>query len=275
MRASQSKRSPWLYFFLILALLVFLSLYMMPLLGLIGAGRGNSSSTTITPIQNISSERQQELETEAQGFELVLQREPDNANALRGLLDIRLKQGDIKGAIKPLERLANLNKAETGYKILLAQAKEQIKDYDGAIDTYRQVISSQPGNMNALEGLVALFLKQNHPQQAIGELQKIITVAPQVNSTEGNSIDVTAVKLLLAKVYVKQERYQAAIAVYDQAIDANQQDWRPVLAKAMVLQEQGQESEANSLFNQAIEIAPVKYKSQIQQIITSSATSNP
>ena len=275
MRASQSKRSPWLYFFLILALLVFLSLYMMPLLGLIGAGRGNSSSTTITPIQNISSERQQELETEAQGFELVLQREPDNANALRGLLDIRLKQGDIKGAIKPLERLANLNKAETGYKILLAQAKEQIKDYDGAIDTYRQVISSQPGNMNALEGLVALFLKQNHSQKAIGELQKIITVAPQVNSTEGNSIDVTAVKLLLAKVYVKQERYQAAIAVYDQAIDANKQDWRPVLAKAMVLQEQGQESEANSLFNQAIEIAPVKYKSQIQQIITSSATSNP
>ena len=273
MRASQSKRSPWLYFFLILALLVFLSLYMMPLLGLIGAGRGNSSSTTITPIQNISSERQQELETEAQGFELVLQREPDNGNALRGLLDIRLKQGDIKGAIKPLERLANLNKEETGYTILLAQAKEQIKDYDGAIDTYRQVISSQPGNMNALEGLVALFLKQNHSQQAIGELQKIITVAPQVNSTEGNSIDVTAVKLLLAKVYVKQERYQAAIAVYDQAIDANQQDWRPVLAKAMVLQEQGQASEAKSLFNQAIEIAPVKYKSQIQQIITSSASS--
>ena len=273
MRASQSKRSPWLYFFLILALLVFISLYMMPLLGLIGAGRVNSSSTTITPIQNISSERQQELETEAQGFELVLQREPDNANALRGLLDIRLEQGDIKGAIKPLERLANLNKEETGYTILLAQAKEQIKDYDGAIETYRQLISFQPGNMNALEGLVGLFLKQNHPQQAIGELQKIIKVAPQVNSTEGNSIDVTAVKLLLAKVYVKQERYQAAIAVYDQAIDANQQDWRPVLAKAMVLQEQGQESEAKSLFNQAIEIAPVKYKSQIQQIITSSASS--
>ena len=272
MRASQSKRSPWLYFFLILALLVFLSLYMMPLLGLIGAGRGNSSSTTITPIQNISSERQQELETEAQGFELVLQREPDNGNALRGLLDIRLKQGDIKGAIKPLERLANLNKEETGYTILLAQAKGQIKDYDGAIETYRQIIASQPGNMNALEGLVGLFLKQNRPQQAIGELQKIIKVAPQVNSTEGNSIDVTAVKLLLAKVYVKQERYQAAIAVYDQAIDANQQDWRPVLAKAMVLQEQGQESEANSLFNQAIEIAPVKYKSQIQQIINSSAS---
>ena len=272
MRASQSKRSPWLYFFLILALLVFLSLYMMPLLGLIGAGRGNSSSTTITPIQNVSSERQQELETEAQGFELVLQREPDNGNALRGLLDIRLKQGDIKGAIKPLERLANLNKEETGYTILLAQAKGQIKDYDGAIETYRQIIASQPGNMNALEGLVGLFLKQNRPQQAIGELQKIIKVAPQVNSTEGNSIDVTAVKLLLAKVYVKQERYQAAIAVYDQAIDANQQDWRPVLAKAMVLQEQGQESEANSLFNQAIEIAPVKYKSQIQQIINSSAS---
>lgn len=265
MRASQSKRSPLVYLFLVLALLVFVGFYMMPLLG--GIEQGNTSANDTNPFQTISVERQQELNLEARGYQLTLQREPSNNNALRGLLNVTLEQGDLQGATEPLERLANLHPEETGYTVLLAQLKQRIEDYDGAIAAYYSILNSQPGNLEALQGMTGLLLQQGNPAKAIEQLQSTIKIAPEVNANTPGSIDETAVKLLLGQVYVSQEREQAAIAVYDQAIDAAQQDWRPWLAKAVVLQQQGRTSEAKPLFNSAISLAPEKYQQEIQQMI--------
>jgi len=46
------------------------------------------------------------------------------------------------------------------------------------------------------------------------------------------------VQLILGQVYATQQRVTTAIAVYDQAIKANNQDFRPVLAKASILNQQ-------------------------------------
>ena len=268
MSTSQSKRSPLLYLFLILALLVFVGFYMMPLLG--GMGQGNSPADT-TPFVKVSVEKQQELELEARGYQLTLKREPSNNNALRGLLNVRLEQGDLKNATEPLEKLANLHPEETGYTILLAQLKQRIEDYGGAIAAYYSILNSLPGNLEALQGLTSLLLQQNNAPKAIEQLQETIKIAPEVNAQNPDSIDETAVKLLLGQVYLSQENSSAAIAVYDQAIDTSGDDWRPWLAKAMVWQQKGNISQAKPLFTQAMSLAPEKYREDIQQLMVDSA----
>jgi Flp pilus assembly protein TadD len=72
--------------------------------------------------------------------------------------------------------------------------------------------------------------------------------------------------LLLAEIFVQQNRYPDAIAVYERAIKADEKDFRPLLGKALVLKEQGKMTEADSLFKQAILLAPVQYKDQIKEI---------
>jgi len=259
------KRGRWIInVVLVLALLAFVGFSVLPLLGsILGEDRSLAVATT-TP--NSAADQQEKLRDQAKGYELVLQREPDNRTALQGLYEARLKLGDLQGAIAPLEKFAQLNPEQTEYAVLLAQAKQYLGDREGAAVAYRTVLKLKPGDLNALQGLAALLQDQKLPEAAIGLLQDTLKTATQVNQTQPGSIDVPAVQLLLGQVYVSQQRYQEAIAVYDETIKANKQDFRPVLAKALVFQQLKKDSEAKPLFLSAVALAPAKYQDQIKKM---------
>lgn len=69
----------------------------------------------------------QQLVAKERGYELVLEREPENRVALEGLVEIRLEMQDTQGAIAPLERLVELHPQDAGYKVQLAQLQQQVK----------------------------------------------------------------------------------------------------------------------------------------------------
>ena len=240
-----------------------------------------------------------QLTDQVRGFELVLQREPENQTALQGLVDAKIKLGDVKGAIPSVEKLAALNPTQTQYTLLLAQAKIRTGDIAGGQNAYRAILKTNPSDNLALQGLVLTLLQQQRPDEAISFLQDTLTKATE-------SADKTTVQLLLGEVYANQKRYDEAIATYDRAISTNSQDvrpflakgsvlavqkryddaisiydratrldskdFRPVLAKASVLKEQGKNDQAKPLFETAANLAPPEYKAQIQQLAIASPT---
>ncbi|MGQ4650135.1 tetratricopeptide repeat protein [Lyngbya aestuarii] len=260
------KRSPWVVLLLVLSVLAFIGISIIPLLGNISKDTQISAEVTPTPTSTISAEDRSELEAQAKGYELVVQREPDNVTALRGLLEVRLQLGDIKGAIAPLEKLAKLNPDQTDYGVLLAQARQQSGDLEGAAQAYRNILTSKPGDMNALQGLVSLLVQQNRPEAAIGLLQDTLKTATQVNEIQPGAVDIISVQLLLGQVYANEGRYNEALAIYDQSIETNEQDFRPLLAKALILKQQGRIGDAQPLFAQAVSLAPARYKDQVKQL---------
>ncbi|NJO21214.1 MAG: tetratricopeptide repeat protein [Spirulinaceae cyanobacterium RM2_2_10] len=247
-------------------LVVFLGVPLLPLLSNVLRARQTPAGDPSTVLATRSTEEQTQLSERERGFELVLQREPDNEVALRGLVEVRLEQGSIASALVPLERLAERHPGQPDYGILLAQAREYLGDYEGAFQAYDVILTANPGDINALQGVVNLQLAQNRQEGAIGRLQDTLKIAAQANAANPGSIDVASVQLLLGQVYARQERYTEALAVYDQLITENTQDFRPVLAKATVLQQQSKVSAAKSLFDLAVSLAPAKYKDQIKQM---------
>lgn len=271
-----AKRNRWLVGgILFIAVAALLAVSLGPLIQAAfdqpGQGYGENAATTAT-----APDRRAELEGRANGYELVLEREPDNQAALEGLVEARIGLEDLAGAVEPLERLAELNPQEPRYAVLLAQAKQELDDLEGAAQTYRSVLTANPGNMEALQGLVALLIEQERPQAAVGLLQDTLKTAEQSNQIQPGTIDVIAVKLLLGQVYAEQSRYDDAIAIYDTAIQDAQglggtPDFRPTLAKGLILRETGKEAEAKPLFETALSLAPVQYRDRIQQLIDQGA----
>ncbi|MBW4632845.1 MAG: tetratricopeptide repeat protein [Iphinoe sp. HA4291-MV1] len=265
---------------LVLAILAFVGVSMVPIIGAFNQTESSTQKSVNTRSRSPSSDEKSKLEEAARGYAQVLQRESENQTALRGLLDTRLRLlslgvGDVKGVIEPLEKLAQLNPEQTRYTVLLAQAKQQIGDKEGAVQAYRSILEKKPGNLEALQGMVALLIAQKHPEAAINLLQDTLNTASKANKIQPGSVDTVAVQVLLGNVHASQKSYAQALSVYDQAMSNDKQDFRPVLAKAMLLKEQGKTEEAKLLFTRAAALAPTQYVDEINKRSSESSTSAP
>ena len=213
MKASPSKRSPWVYIglFLMIGALVIFSI--APLVSSI-----LQQSRIENSAPNPLDANARRLETESLGYQLVLEREPDNVNALQGLLNNRLRQGNLQDAIASLERLSQLIPDQIEYTLLLAQTKQQLKDYEGASNIYRNLLASNPLEIRTLKGFSDLLISQNRDSEAIQTVQNAITQAIKLKGTAPsaeNSATVTSAQLLLGEIYLQQKRFDDAIAVYN------------------------------------------------------------
>lgn len=121
---------------------------------------------------------------------------------------------------------------------------------------YELVLEQEPENQTALQSLAQARIKLGDLDGAIAPLEKLIALYP--NQTEYS--------LVLGQVYATQKNYDEAIAAYNQAIKTNENDFRPVLAKAVLLRQQGKNEQAKSLFEKAAAIAPAEYKEQINKL---------
>ena len=84
----------------------------------------DNSHSAPTP-QTVS--REEQLQARANGYEKVLEREPDNPIALQGLVEIRLEMNDLSGAIEPMEQLVKLYPEQQQYQAILAGIKQQLE----------------------------------------------------------------------------------------------------------------------------------------------------
>ncbi|MEM9244918.1 MAG: tetratricopeptide repeat protein [Cyanobacteria bacterium P01_F01_bin.153] len=275
MAKDSSKRSSkrwWMSGVLILALLAFLGLSALPLIGsFMGPGGGYGGQQAQTPGAGNDQAR---LQSEVEAFEIVLQREPENETALRGLLEARLRLGDVAGAIAPLEKLSELNPEEAQYGILLAQAKQQQGDREGAATIYRKILEESPLELQALQGLSVLLVSQERPQAAIGLIQDAIDTANGRNEEQPGSVEMLSLRMLLGQIYAQLRRFDDAIATYDKAVELDPQNFRPILAKAIVLKADGKEDQAQQLFATATSLAPDQFKDSIQRLATADPGDN-
>jgi thioredoxin-like negative regulator of GroEL len=108
--------------FTVLAGLAFLGSSVAGLSGSIGSSMNEPAEEKATQSQNA------QLAAEEKGYAAVLQREPNNQTALKGLVSIRLRRGDVAGTRTVLAQLVKLNPADRQYQELLEAIDKQVAD---------------------------------------------------------------------------------------------------------------------------------------------------
>ena len=215
----------------------------------------------------LSGEQMTLLRERTFAAEKALFAQPDNQEALKTIVNSKLELADIKGSISSLERLAALNPDVPEYGVLAGQSHHYLGDRETAALNYRKALVNSPQHIPALQGLASLLVDAQKPEAAIGLVQEAIK-AP---IPAGKTADLGGLKLLLAQIYVSQQRYAEAFPIYDGLTQADSRDFRPLLAKALVFKKIGSVSEAQTLLDQATEVAPAQYKDQIQTLVKSTA----
>lgn len=209
---------------------------------------------------------QEKIRIQIKGFEEVLKREPFDLTALKNLIVLRTQLGEIKETIEPLKTLADAYPQEPEYRLVLARTYINLKDRISAAAEYRKILVTAPGNLIALDSLIAMEVEDNRPEAAIGLLQETLQTADTANKIQPNAIDKPYVQWMLGEVYRRQNRYAEAIAVYDQLIKDDGKNFRPVVSKAQIKRAQGKEDEAKTLFTKATSLAPAQYKDEVNRI---------
>ena len=257
------NRRPWaINLVIVVSILSLAGFTLLPVFNAILAGGPAVATTT----NGLSPSQASQIQAQAEGYTKVLEREPENQVALKGLLDARLQLGDVKGSLSPLEKIAALNPQIPDYTVLLAQTRQYLGDREGATANYRQVLASQPQNINALQGLVSLLLDAKRPAAAIGAVEESIKRVGINQTNPEVPQELTPLKLLLAQVYLTQQRNADALSIYDELIGSDRADFRPVLAKGLVFKQLGNLTEAKALLSTAAELAPAEYQDRVREM---------
>jgi tetratricopeptide (TPR) repeat protein len=118
------------------------------------------------------------LASQAQEYELVLKQEPDNQAALKGLVEVRIRQRDFPGAIAPLEKLIALNPNEGLYHLVLGQVYAAQQDRDRATAAFDRAIQIDRKDYRPVLGKALLLKEQGQAERAKPLFDQAAALAP-------------------------------------------------------------------------------------------------
>ncbi|KAH1056228.1 hypothetical protein J1N35_034293 [Gossypium stocksii] len=216
--------------------------------------------------KKLSREQKAILETRLAQFEATLSTSPKDETALEGAAVTLTELGDYVRATSLLQELAKVKTSDPEVFRLLGEVKYELKDYDGSAAAYKlSVAVSTNVDFEVLRGYTNALLAAKRPAEAVQfllssrerlNMERSTRPDPMAESskveTEPQNLDPIQVDLLLGKAYSDWGHVSDAVAVYDQLISSNPNDFRGYLAKGIILKENGNVGDAERMFIQVI-----------------------
>ncbi|MCW5964225.1 MAG: tetratricopeptide repeat protein [Bryobacterales bacterium] len=139
-------------------------------------------------------------------FKKVLQLEPENELAMKELALVYTSLGDSNKAIEMLTKVNSRNPT-LRTMLELANAYEQVRDFENASDVYKRALEMRPGELDILKRYAQALLFSDQIEPARVVLEEITTKAPE---------DVEAF-LRLSQIYRQQGDFNKARAANNRA----------------------------------------------------------
>jgi len=131
-------------------------------------------------------------------------------------------------------------------KIKMAEGASSNREYDVALNLLDQVISEDPGIMEARQVRASIFLQLERVEEAIEECKEALKIDPEYS----------AAIFIMAQAYRKQKKYEEAIAGFDRILQIDSRDPKPHVNLGAIYTEIKEYDNAIAHLEQAIAIDP-------------------
>ncbi|KAI3946270.1 hypothetical protein MKW92_035723 [Papaver armeniacum] len=155
-----------------------------------------------------------------------------DAEALKSLLEVKIRLGKIAEAVSICDRLILLEPTELEWVLKKSHFLARKKDYKPAELGFEEVISKDPLNTDAYFGLISCINDSGSGEY--GNVLKRIEKAMKICKQENKKLCLREFKLFVAQIMVLQRKYSDALKIYEQLVQENMLDCRPYLCQGIV-----------------------------------------
>ena len=178
------------------------------------------------------------------------------------LLELLLALGEQRQATTLLEQMADQQPERWQLRLLLAELRRNGNDRSGAERELRQLLNLSPDRIEALQLMTLLQLEQGRGAQAQSQLKALLQKASKPNLQP----QALGIGLLLGDLLQRQGQKAEAAALYTQLAGEFGKDPRPLLALALLRQEQGDSKGAQEALAQARSRQPDQANLRLDQV---------
>ncbi|PRW18340.1 tetratricopeptide repeat-containing [Chlorella sorokiniana] len=213
----------------------------------------------------LGEEQRADLQRQLEEFEARLAADSSDADALEGAAVLHFRLGEYAAAEKELEQLVAAKPGDADVLRVLAESQAAQGSWPASVASYRKAWeASGRGSLEILQGLAGALVADGKEADAVAAVQ----AAQAVGGSSG--IGEVELALLSGKTYATWRGHAAdAVAVYDGLIERFPEDFRPYLAKGLLLKDQGREGDATRYFIQAKFYAKGGNRKIVESIIES------
>jgi Tfp pilus assembly protein PilF len=218
----------------------------------LGYAAKRSSSSAAQQNGELAPEQRADIEKQLEEMNKKLEVNSNDLESLEAAAVLHARLGEFSVAAEQLEKLTIAKPNDVESLRVLAEARSAGGEPVKATEAYRKAWKAAgENNLEVLTGFANALVEEGKPQTAVEQIRVVS------KSKQAKDIGEVELGLLLAKTYSQWRGHGPdAVAQYDALIEANPQDFRPPLGKALLLREQGQEGDAQRYILQAKYLAP-------------------
>ncbi|KAE8099464.1 hypothetical protein FH972_017445 [Carpinus fangiana] len=188
-------------------------------------------------------------------IEEQLSHDPNDIEALRSLMEVRIKARNFREAILVLDRLIELEPEENEWPLLKANVHSYTGEQELARKEFEEILEKDPFRVEAYHGLV-MVSSENSDENSLEDVSKRVEQAMKKCEKLGRKSDVRDFKLLVAQIKVVEGNYLEALKVYQQLEKEEPRDFRPYLCQGILYTLLGKKDEAEKHFDKFRRLVP-------------------
>ncbi|KAF5750975.1 chloroplast lumen common family protein [Tripterygium wilfordii] len=210
-------------------------------------------ATPTVETSNVSTQDNVPYEEQERALQEQLNRQPDDIEALRSLMEVKIKSRKLSEAIQIVDRLIELEPYDEEWPLLKAHIFSYSGDHEEARKGFEEILAKDPFRVEAYHGLV---IACSETGGSLDQVLKRIEVAMDKCKKEKTNSELTDFKLLLAQIKVIEGNYSDALKLYEQLVKDEPRDFRPYLCQGIIYTLLRKKDEAEKQFEKFRRLVP-------------------